>query len=267
MGLTRCRYTLGSPRPAIVNASTTTPAERPATPPLWIAAVLSLVVHAALLATLGSVLTSAWRDSESTADSGSGAPLQATLSPRISEAIPETPSPEPPVEVAAPLPPPPTLPSAPPLPPGLGQTGTGNAGVLRPPLPPPTDVGDVAVGATTDISGFGPAIAARLAQQFPVKPGRLPRLHRTLTITYPEWALRDRRSAHVDALLLLDAKGNVMETMLEPDDPIFGPAVREALASAVFLPAQAADTALPYWIALEFVFAIEPVRPPPTRAN
>ena len=80
--------------------------------------------------------------------------------------------------------------------------------------------------------------------------------------------MRERASAQVDALLLLDAKGTVVETVIEPDDPVFAPAVREALATAVFLPAQAADTALPYWIALEFVFAIDPVkREPSATAN
>jgi hypothetical protein len=254
-----------------VNAPTTTLADPPAATPLWAAAALSLALHAALLAALGNVVTSAWRTGESTASPGSGAPLQAVLAPRAADAAIDEPPPEVPADVTPPEPPPPTViaaaPPAPPLPPGLTRPGTGNASPPRRPPPPPADVGDIAVGATLDISGFGPSIAARLAQQFPVKPGRLPRLHRTLTVNYPEWALRDRTSAHVDALLLLDAKGNVTETLLEPDDPIFGPAVRDALAGAVFLPAQAADTTLPYWIALEFVFAIEPVRPPPAKAN
>jgi hypothetical protein len=258
-------------RPAIVNAPTTTLAEPPAATPLWAAAALSIALHAALLATIGSVLTSAWRTDQSTTNPGSGAPLQAVLAPRAADVAVDEPPPKVPADVTPPVsPPPPVVPASPsaqPMPPGLTQPGTGNASPPRRPPPPPTDVGDIAVGATMDISGFGAAIATRLAQQFPVKPGRLPRLHRTLTVSYPEWALRDRTSAHVDALLLLDAKGNVTETLLEPDDPIFGPAVREALAGAVFLPAQAADTTLPYWIALEFVFAIEPVRPPATKAK
>lgn len=258
-------------RPAIVNAPTTTLADPPAATPLWAAAALSIALHAALLAALGNVLTSAWRTGEFTASPGSGVPLQAVLAPRAADAAIDEPPPEVPPDVTPPASPPPTVvataPPASPLPPGLTRPGTGNASPPRRPPPPPADVGDIAVGATLDISGFGTAIATRLAQQFPVKPGRLPRLHRTLTVNYPEWALRDRTSAHVDALLLLDAKGNVTETLLEPDDPIFGPAVRDALAGAVFLPAQAADTTLPYWIALEFVFAIEPVRPPSTKAN
>ncbi len=253
-------------RPAIVNAPTTTLAEPPAATPLWAAAALSIALHAALLAALGNVVTSAWRTTEPNASPGSDAPLQAVLAPRTADVAIDEQPPEMPADVTPPASPPPsvapTSPSAPPLPPGLTPPGTGNASPPRRPPPPPTDVGNIAVGATMDISGFGTAIATRLAQQFPVKPGRLPRLHRTLTVIYPEWALRDRTSAHVDALLLLDAKGNVMETMLAPDDPIFGPAVREALAGAVFLPAQAADTTLPYWIALEFVFAIEPRKSP-----
>jgi hypothetical protein len=254
-----------------VNVSISTLAERPAPSPLWTAAALSLILHAALLVVLGSILTSAWRSSDVATAPGSGLPLQAVLAPRAADAVPDEPPPEPPVEVAPPAPPPPVappaVPAAPPMPPGLTQPGAGTAGVPRRPPSPPTDVGNIAVGATMNTSGFGPATATRLAQQYPVKPGRLPRLHRALTVNYPEWALRDRTSAHVDALLLLDAKGNVMETMLAPDDPIFGPAVREALAGAVFLPAQAADTTLPYWIALEFVFALEPVKAPSTNAN
>jgi hypothetical protein len=113
---------------------------------------------------------------------------------------------------------------------------------------------------TTDVSKFGLATAARLAAQYPVRPGRLPRLSRTLTVTYPERALRDRTSARVDALLLLDAKGAVLETTIKSDDPVFAPAVSDALATATFVPAQAADMSLPYWIALEFVFAIDPAK-------
>jgi outer membrane biosynthesis protein TonB len=236
--------------------------------PLWAAAALSLATHLALLAALGSVVSTAWRNADLAAIPGSGTPLQAWLVPRTAEPDPEPPPPEPPVEVV-PVPPPaaaaqpiPQAPAVPtPMPPGLTRPGAGEASVPRPPPPPPADIGDVAVGPTTDLSPFGAATKLRLAALYPVKPGRLPRVSGTLTVTYPEWALRDRASAHVDALLLLDAKGAVVETIVEPDDPIFAPAVREALAKAAFLPAQAADTALPYWIALEFVFAIDPLKP------
>ncbi|MBK9677174.1 MAG: hypothetical protein IPO82_18765 [Betaproteobacteria bacterium] len=250
---------------------------------------MSLILHAALLATLGSVLTSAWRGADFTAFSGSGTPLQAVLAPPAPAAESEPP-PAPPVEVATPAPasppvapvapapaaptPVPPAPAAPPAvapaaapPPGLTQPGTGQVDAPRRPAPLPTDSGDVAVGPAADLSGFGPVTTTRLALQFPVRPGRLPRLARTLTVVYPEAALRERASTQVAALLLLDAKGTVVETVIEPDDTVFAPAVREALASAVFLPAQAADAPLPYWIALEFVFAVDPVKPNPATAN
>jgi hypothetical protein len=249
-----------------MNLSTATLDLRRDPAPLWTAAVLSLLLHTALLAALGSALTSAWRGGDFTVAPGSGVPLQATLAPRVADAVSEPPPLEPALEVA-PAAPPPAAPLAPVAPPGLTQPGAGNAGVPRRPPPPPADVGDIAVGATTHLAAFGPAIAARLAQQFPVTPGRLPRLLRSLTVVYPEWALRDRRSARIEVLLLLDEKGTVLETVLEPNDPVFGPAVRDALAGAVFLPAKAADTALPYWIALEFVFAIDPVKPTAAKAN
>lgn len=273
-----------------MNASTTTLGAPSPPTPLWAAGLLSLILHAALLATLGSVLTSAWRSADFTAFSGSGTPLQAVLAPPAPPAESEPP-PAPQAEIATPAPasppvapapapaapaapaPVPPAPAAPPAvapappPPGLTQPGTGQVDAPRRPAPLPTDSGDVAVGPAADPSGFGPVTAARLALQFPVRPGRLPRLARTLTVVYPEAALRERASTQVAALLLLDAKGTVVETVIEPDDPVFAPAVREALASAVFLPAQAADAPVPYWIALEFVFAVDPIKPNPSTPN
>jgi outer membrane biosynthesis protein TonB len=211
------------------------------------------------------MVTSAWRSDGAAVAPGSGVPLQAWLVPRAPEPdappAPAEPAPEvaptpPPVAAAPPLPmPPPT-----PVPSGLTWPGTSGAGAPRPPPPSPADLGDVAVGATTDLAPFGLTAKLRLAALYPVKPGRLPRLARPLSVTYPDWALRDRTNAHVDALLLLDATGAVVETIVAPDDPIFAPAVREALAGAAFVPAQAADTPLPYWIALEFVFTIDPAK-------
>jgi outer membrane biosynthesis protein TonB len=250
----------------MTTAATTLDPAPVAARPLWTAAALSLLAHAALLAALGSVVTSAWRTDGTAATPGSGVPLQAWLVPHAPEAetppAPPEPVPEvvptpPPVVAAPPLP----VPPATPVPSGLTWPGDSGTGTPRPQPPAPADLGDVAVGATTDLAPFGLATKLRLAALYPVKPGRLPRLARPLSVTYPDWALRDRASAHVDALLLLDAKGAVVETMVAPDDPIFAPAVREALAGAAFVPAQAADTPLPYWIALEFVFTIDPGKP------
>ncbi len=259
------RHASGSPLIAIVKASTATLDHPLAATPLRAAAALSIALHAVLLATFGSVLTSSWRGDGFAPASGSGPPLQAVLAPPAPAADPAPAPPQPAVETPPPQPPtpvePPQATQVAPAPPGLTQSGAGPASVPRRPPPPPSAAGDIAVGMTTDISTFGLVAAARLAAQFPVRPGRLPRLARTLTVTYPEQALRDGTDARVGALLLLDAKGAVLETTIEPDDPVFAPVVREALATATFVPAQAADTPLPYWIALEFVFAIDPAKP------
>ncbi len=229
--------------------------------------MLSVAAHALLLAVLGSVVSSAWRGAELALAPGSGTPLQAWLVLRAMEPEAEPLPPEPPVEeMPAPAPPPteqpvplaPVLPA--PLPPGLTQPGGGEASVPRLPPPPPADLGNVAVGPTADLSPFGAATKLRLAALYPVTPGRLPRLKRTLTVVYPDLALRDGSSAKVAALLLLDAQGKALETIVEPDDPIFAPLIREVLTDAEFHPAQAADTPLPYWIALEFVFTIDPAK-------
>ncbi len=226
--------------------------------------MLSVAAHVLLLATLGSFVSRAWRVAEFAFAPGSGTPLQAWLVPRAVEPEAGPPPPEPPVEaIPAPAQPPaakaaPATPVEPaPMPTGLVQPGGGEASAPRRPPPPPANLGNVAVGSMTDLSPFGAATRLRLAALYPVKPGRLPRLKRTLTVVYPDLALRDGSSANVGALLLLDAQGKAMETIVEPDDPIFAPIVREALTDAEFHPAQAADTPLPYWIALEFVFTID----------
>jgi len=241
--------------------------------PLWAAAALSFAAHVALMATLGSVVTTSWRNADLADAPVSRTPLQVSLIAAAAKSDAKPVPEESPVELSSPTPRPPAVQSVPqtaaeptpvpmpmPMPPGLSRTGVGEAGTPHLPPPPPTDFGDIAVGPTTDLSPFGTATRLRLAALYPVKPGRLPRLSGTLTVTYPDYGLRDHSSARVGALLLLDTKGAVVETIVEPDDTMFAPVVREALSRAVFLPAQAADTPLPYWIALEFVFTIDPAK-------
>jgi hypothetical protein len=69
-------------------ATTSGPAPA-ASRPLWTATALSLVAHAALLAALGSLVTTAWRSDGAAPVPGSGIPLQAWLVPRAPE--PEAP--------------------------------------------------------------------------------------------------------------------------------------------------------------------------------
>ena len=60
-------------------------------------------------------------------------------------------------------------------------------------------------------------------------------------------------------MLVVDADGTVLETTLLPDDPLFGPTVRDALASAKFKAADVEGRPVPYWMILEFVFTMRPV--------
>ncbi|MEO8739804.1 MAG: energy transducer TonB [Casimicrobiaceae bacterium] len=126
------------------------------------------------------------------------------------------------------------------------------------PLPP----GDVAVGATDSAEVMGRTLALRLAQRFPERVGKAPQLQAPLMIPYPAQAARARREARIAALLIIDASGSVLETTLTPDDTLFGPTVQNALAGAKFRPADIDGKPAPYWVVLEFVFTMRPLRAP-----
>ena len=126
------------------------------------------------------------------------------------------------------------------------------------PVPP----GDVAVGAAESSAGLGTTQALRLAQRFPNEVATKPRLLDPLVVPYPARAARAHREARVSALLIIDADGKVLETTLLPDEPLFGPTVRDALVGAKFKAAEAESRPVPHWIVLEFVFKMRPVRAP-----
>ena len=126
------------------------------------------------------------------------------------------------------------------------------------PIPP----GDVAVGAAESSAVLGTTQALRLAQRFPNGVDTKPRLLDPLVVPYPPRAARAHREARVSALLIIDADGKVLETTLLPDEPLFGPTVRDALAGAKFKAAEAESRPVPHWIVLEFVFKMRPVRAP-----
>ncbi len=126
------------------------------------------------------------------------------------------------------------------------------------PLPP----GDVAVGAATGAEPMGNTVALRLAQRFPERIGKAPQLQAPLMIPYPAPAARARREARIAALLIIDANGTVLETTLTPEDTLFGPTVQNALAGAKFKPAEIEGKPAPYWLVLEFVFTMRPLRAP-----
>ena len=105
----------------------------------------------------------------------------------------------------------------------------------------------------------GTTQALRLAQRFPNGVDTKPRLLDPLVVPYPPRAARAHREARVSALLIIDADGKVLETTLLPDEPLFGPTVRDALAGAKFKAAEAESRPVPHWIVLEFVFKMRPV--------
>jgi outer membrane biosynthesis protein TonB len=131
----------------------------------------------------------------------------------------------------------------------------------------PTPPGDVAVGAAEAAEPLGHTQALRLAQRFPQRIARPPRLKSPLIVPYPVRAARSWREARIAALLVVDSDGRVLETSLSPEDPLFAPTVRDALQSASFLPAEADGAPVRYWVVLEFVFTMRQLRQAkPTRS-
>jgi hypothetical protein len=127
----------------------------------------------------------------------------------------------------------------------------------------PTPPGDVAVGAAESAEPLGHTQATRLAQRFPQRVYKPPRLKAPLVVPYPVRAARTWREARIAVLLIVDSDGKVLEATLSPEDPLFSPTVRDAIDSAAFLPAEAeADgAAVAYWVIVEFVFTMRKPRP------
>jgi len=115
----------------------------------------------------------------------------------------------------------------------------------------------VAVGKIASLDRLSPAQQAKLGPHYPALVSRGPELRATLTVAYPYDALRRRQDQRILALLTLDERGGVLNTILSPDDPQFGPAVLSALKDATFAPAEVGATQVPYWIVLEFVFKVD----------
>ncbi len=183
-------------------------------------------------------------------------PVATSLpAPAPSQAIPDSPAP---VRRTDPLPPaaPATGAATPtePLPDAVADDA---------PIPP----GDVAVGTATTNAALGTTQALRLAQRFPQQVAVKPRLQDPLIVPYPARAARAHREARVSALLIIDEDGKVLETTLLPDDQLFGPTVRDALAGAKFKAAEAESRPVAHWTILEFVFTMRPVRAPRQRAS
>jgi TonB family protein len=75
-------------------------------------------------------------------------------------------------------------------------------------------------------------------------------------MSYPQAALESGVQRRVVAIVILRADGTIEEAQLAREDPLFGPAVLEALKTARFAPAEIDGNAVPYWAIVEFVFVI-----------
>ena len=125
---------------------------------------------------------------------------------------------------------------------------------------PPNPNGSVAVGLLANPEKVSTAIAARLAQTFPVRAARAPKLNGAVITGYPIDAARAHQSARIAAVLTVDSSGQILDRdiVLSPDDPVFRAAVLTALASTKFTPAELDGKPITHWAILEFVFDIDP---------
>jgi hypothetical protein len=223
---------------------------------LSVAIGASLVIHALALAVLRGVVPTSY----ATPQGGTGgfSALQAVLAGPKSEPAPETPQ----VEVTEPL-------VAPPA-----------AHPIEPPVPRPAQAGpqaasapdktgatlpdfSIGVGMIDDPAKLGQDVVTRLAVRFPERISKPPVLIGTPVMTYPQAALESGVERRVATLVMLRADGTIADAQLARDDPLFGPAVLEALKSARFAPAEIDGNAVPYWAIVEFVFLIGRPAPQP----
>lgn len=227
--------------------------------PLGMSLLASTLLHVALIALLASAahklsLIPAWQ--------GAAGPIQVDLQRAAA------PAPEKPPEVIAATVPSPSKAAPPRDEPRMKvpvTTSSSASATASPPLSvrtgPPNPDGSVAVGLLATPEQVSRAVAARLAQSFPVAAARAPRLNGAVITAYPVDAARARQSARIAAVLTIDASGKIVdrETVIAPDDPVFRSAVLTALATTQFTPAELDGKPIAYWAILEFVFDIDPL--------
>jgi protein TonB len=229
--------------------------------PLGVSMLASALLHVALIALLASArptvsLLPAWP--------ATTASIQVHLQ-QPAAAVPEPP-PEPVTVISVPEPAPTRAPAPP-----KELTAKVRVPISAPPSAattqpisirtgPPNPRGSVAVGLLANPERVSAAIAARLAQAFPVPAARAPKLDGAVITGYPIDAARAHQSARIAAVLTVDASGNIVDRdiALSPDDPVFRAAVLTALAATKFTPAELDGKPITYWAILEFVFDIDP---------
>ena len=118
-------------------------------------------------------------------------------------------------------------------------------------------VGRISYGISDGKRLFGPDLAAQMRNDYPDLPARTPRLDGTLSVMYPVKAAVKGQSLVLTALITIDERGAIAAARVLPDEPAFVAAVLEALKAARFQPAQFAGKPIPYWVVLDFNFAID----------
>ncbi|MEP7208780.1 MAG: energy transducer TonB [Casimicrobiaceae bacterium] len=121
--------------------------------------------------------------------------------------------------------------------------------------------GSVTMGMLETPALLGPGFATRLADRYPGRVDKLPRLIGSMVVPYPAAARQAHASARIAAILDVDERGKITHLALVPEHAWFGPAVTEALKEARFAPAELATNPVSYWAIVEFVFAIAPGSP------
>lgn len=122
-----------------------------------------------------------------------------------------------------------------------------------PPAPPE---GGVIVALVHDARELGGGLAERIAERYPNRADRAPRLRGALAVPYPATARQSHTSGRVTAVLDIDEQGKVIGSLLVPSHPAFVPAVDEALRDIRFTPAEIAARRVPYWAVVAFTFTI-----------
>jgi hypothetical protein len=107
-----------------------------------------------------------------------------------------------------------------------------------------------------DLRKLPSSSAEILAQRFSEPVQKPPELRVPLLVLYPRDALDERRNARITAALAITENGEIAERTFIPDDPVFGPALAEALKDARFNPAEIDGRAVAYWAVIEFVFTV-----------
>ena len=232
---------------------------------LSIAIGISLLLHAITIASLRGLLPTVYNYAQGGASSFTA--LQAVLAgPKTEPSPAEQTETEPAIDPSLLLPPGPQ-PIETPIPRPLPQTApTPGGGPVQSGASSP-DV-SIAVGLIDDPARLGADYVARLAQRFPERVSKTPLLLGSPIVMYPAAAMATGAERRIAALLTVDPNGRIADLQLVPDDPLFGPAVLDALKDAQFTPAEIDTRTVPYWAILEFVFTLErPGAPAPTRAG